>query len=120
MDTAGRAPLRGPHRAQRYPLHLPVRYCRASESQWHVGLTENISDSGAIIRSAAKVALHTRVTIVIALPSSPTTPGGWLIGEGEVVRTADAFSSTTEATFAVTIAEFTLARREDVPDIMAT
>jgi len=66
-----------------------------------------------IIRSAEAGVPHSRVTVVIELPSSDLTPGGWLIGEGTVVRTADAAGATPGSTFAV-IAAFELARREDV------
>lgn len=106
-------------RAQRYPLHLPVRYCCIGETQWHVGLTENISESGAVIR-ATEIAPppHTRVMIAIALPSGEAMPGGWLVGEGVVVRSADSFSSTTNATFAVTTAALTIARPEDLPEFI--
>ena len=57
-------------RAQRYPLNLPVQYRRAGETDWHAGITENISDSGAVIRTDEAMPPSTRVAIVIALPSS--------------------------------------------------
>jgi hypothetical protein len=86
---------------------------------WHAGFTENISESGVIIRSDdAGAAPHSRVTVVIALPSSDITPGGWLIGEGTVVRNAFSSAATPGLSFAVD-AEFELARREDVPDTIA-
>src|SRR5580693_43962 len=37
-----------PSRAQRFQLHLPLRYRRLGEQQWHVGTTENISRSGLL------------------------------------------------------------------------
>ena len=83
-----------------------------------MGLTENISDSGALIRSDEAGSPDSPVTVVIALPSSDITQGGWLIGEGTVVRNAASSAETPGSAFAV-IAAFALARREDVPDIIS-
>jgi len=81
-----------------------------------MGFSENISESGAFIRSDVARPPHSRVTVVIALPSSNLTPGGWLIGEGTVVRSVDVAPTARGSTFAV-MAAFALARRDDVPDL---
>ena len=109
-NLAGAEPPRRPRRAQRYALHLPVRYRLAGESRWHTGLTENISESGVSIRSHGATVSETRVTVVIALPSNDLMPGGCLIGDGTVVRAADA-PMAGGSTFAV-IAALKLARRD--------
>jgi hypothetical protein len=93
-----------------------VLYCHAGENQWHMGFSENISESGAIIRSGEARPPRSRVTIVIALPSSDVTPGGVLIGKGTVVRSADVSPTAPGSTFAV-MAAFALSRRKDLPDL---
>lgn len=103
-------------RAQRYPLKLPVQYRRVGETEWHAGITENISDSGAVIRTDEAVPPSTRVVIVIALPSSAALPGGRLTGEGTVVRRV----RSSARTFAVTVTGYTLARPENVLDSLIT
>ena len=40
-----------PTRAQRFQLHLPLRYRRLGEKQWHEGTTENISRSGMLFQA---------------------------------------------------------------------
>src|SRR5260370_24227784 len=40
-----------PSRAQRFQLHLPLRYRRLGEENWHEGTTENISRSGLLFEA---------------------------------------------------------------------
>jgi hypothetical protein len=84
----------------------------AGETGWHLGVTENISDSGAAIRAGESVAPATPLEIVISLPSIGSQPGGRLIGHGRVVRnfTTD---SATAAAFALSVTRFQLDRPED-------
>src|ERR1700757_4746552 len=48
---AARAKEVPPARAQRFQLHLPLRYRRLGEAQWHIGTTENISRSGLLFQA---------------------------------------------------------------------
>src|SRR5215472_649367 len=46
----GRQPY-PPSRAQRFQLHLPLKYRRLGEKLWHEGTTENISRSGMLFKA---------------------------------------------------------------------
>jgi len=87
-------------RAQRFDLHLPVWYRAMSETEWHVGVTETVSSTGALIRVEESVPATQPVHVVIALPSS----AGCLIGKGRIVRTAE--TDRQPATFAIGVGHF--------------
>jgi hypothetical protein len=88
-------------RAQRFELNLPVWYRTADETQWHSGVTEMVSASGAVVRAAARLLPARPVHIVIALPSV----AGCLIGAGRIVRTVET-NGQTVATFAIAVGHF--------------
>jgi two-component system cell cycle sensor histidine kinase/response regulator CckA len=76
-----------PSRAQRFSLHLPLRYRVVGEPRWRAGSTENISRSGLLFRAEEMVELNSRVEISLVLPAEI---GGLSATEvfckGEVVR----------------------------------
>jgi hypothetical protein len=112
MEQGDPAPLRGPGRAQRYALHLPVLFRRVGDADWQSGTTENLSDSGAVIRAATPLMPATRIEVIISLPSSATQPGGCLTGQGQVVRSFSPLPQGNESAFAVTFNQYRLERRE--------
>jgi hypothetical protein len=111
MELHQRTGSHGSGRAQRFTLHLPVLYRTPGQTGWHSGVTENISDSGAAIRTDESIAPATPLTVVISLPSIGSERGGRLIGEGRVVRNIRP-SSATAAAFALTVKRFQLDRSE--------
>src|ERR1700751_5725844 len=58
-----------PARAQRFQLHLPLRYRRLGEAQWHVGTTENISRSGLLFQSDDVLQPNSQLEINLVLPA---------------------------------------------------
>ena len=87
---AVRARENPPTRAQRFHLHLPLRYRRLGEQQWHVGTTENISRSGLLFQGDELLQPSSQLEINLVLPAeiaglSETE----VVCRGEVVRTIE-------------------------------
>jgi PAS domain S-box-containing protein len=75
-------------RAQRFQLHLPLKYRRLNEEKWHDGETRNISRSGLLFQAEDLLQPNVILEINLVLPSeiaglSPTE----VVCRGEVVRT---------------------------------
>ena len=75
-------------RAQRFQLHLPLKYRRLDEEKWHDGETRNISRSGLLFQAEDLLQPNVILEINLVLPSeiaglSPTE----VVCRGEVVRT---------------------------------
>ncbi len=75
-------------RAQRFQLHLPLKYRRLDEKKWHDGETQNISRSGLLFQAEDLLQPKVMLEINLVLPAeiaglSPTE----VICRGEVVRT---------------------------------
>jgi len=75
MNTQSATPLRAarareipPTRAQRFQLHLPLRYRRLGEKDWHVGTTENISRSGMLFEADEVLQPNSQLEINLVLP----------------------------------------------------
>jgi PAS domain S-box-containing protein len=76
-----------PSRAQRFQLHLPLRYRRLGEKSWHDGQTENISRSGMLFQADEPLQPTVQLEINLVLPAeiaglSETE----VVCRGEVVR----------------------------------
>ena len=97
-------------RAHRFDLCVPVWYKTANETEWHAGVTENISASGALIRADGPVVPTAPVVVAIALPPM----NGCLVGRGRIVRTVEAPADSSLATFAVAVKRYRIDRYESV------
>jgi PilZ domain len=96
-------------RAERFAIQVPVRYRTTGETQWHDGITVNVSASGAEIvgelpESAG--ASGASVLVVILLPPA----AGCLTGRGRVVRTTTPCVSAAAPHFAITVPRYELER----------
>jgi DNA-binding response OmpR family regulator len=74
-------------RAQRFQLHLPLKYRRLDEEQWHAGETKNISRSGMLFQAEDALQPNVILEINLVLPAeiaglSPTE----VVCRGEIVR----------------------------------
>lgn len=79
-----------PFRAQRFQLHLPLKYRQLGQNNWRSGTTENISRSGLLFHAEEALAPNALVEINLVLP--PEIAGlsaAEVVCRGEVVRTAD-------------------------------
>jgi len=85
-----------PSRAQRFQLHLPLRYRRLGEKEWHTGQTQNISRSGMLFQADELLQPSSQLEINLVLPAeiaglSETE----VVCRGEVVRTIEGEEGTT-------------------------
>ena len=77
-----------PTRAQRFQLHLPLRYRRLGENAWHQGTTENISRSGMLFTADEMLQPSVQLEINLVLPAELAGLSATeVVCRGEVVRT---------------------------------
>jgi len=87
---AARAREIPPTRAQRFQLHLPLRYRRLGEKQWHEGKTENISRSGMLFQADEALQPSSQLEINLVLPAEIAGLSATeVVCRGEVVRTVE-------------------------------
>ena len=96
-----------PMRAQRFQLHLPLRYRRLGETNWHVGKTENISRSGLLFEADEALQPSAQLEINLVLPAeiaglSETE----VVCRGEVVRTVEPNEKTLHPALAARILQY--------------
>jgi len=74
-------------RAQRFNLHLPLKYRLVGEGDWRKGTTENISRSGMLFRAEEMVSPNAMLEISIVLPAEIAgLSAAEVVCRGEVVR----------------------------------
>jgi len=96
-----------PSRAQRFQLHLPLRYRRVGDKQWHIGTTENISRSGMLFQADQLLPPSVQVEINLVLPAeiaglSETE----VVCRGEVVRAVESPDANMNAELAARILQY--------------
>jgi CheY-like chemotaxis protein len=96
-----------PSRAQRFQLHLPLRYRRLGEQKWHIGTTENISRSGMLFEADEVLQPSSQLEINLVLPAeiaglSETE----VVCRGEVVRTIERRGETLSPALAARILQY--------------
>src|SRR5579859_1047927 len=102
-----RAKKPAPARAQRFQLHLPLRYRRLGEKQWHIGTTENISRSGMLFQADQLLSPSVQLEINLVLP--PEIAGlseTEVVCRGEVVRAVETPDATVSAELAARILQY--------------
>jgi hypothetical protein len=76
-----------PSRAQRFQLHLPLRYRRLGEKNWHDGQTQNISRSGMLFQADEPLQPAVQLEINLVLPAEIAGLSATeVVCRGEVVR----------------------------------
>ncbi|MGC2473764.1 MAG: ATP-binding protein [Candidatus Sulfotelmatobacter sp.] len=94
-------------RAQRFQLHLPLRYRRLGETDWHVGTTENISRSGLLFQADDVLQPNAQLEINLVLPQEIAGLSGTeVVCRGEVVRTVDRQGGTMSPALAARILQY--------------
>ncbi|MDR3727272.1 MAG: hypothetical protein P4K86_09550 [Terracidiphilus sp.] len=74
-------------RAQRFPIHAPLRYCIRGEKQWREGILENISITGLLFKGAFLVERNTSIELNIVLPARPANAqGARIVCQGTILR----------------------------------
>jgi CheY-like chemotaxis protein len=96
-----------PFRAQRFNLHLPLRYRKVGEEAWRQGTTANISRSGLLFKAEEVLQPNVQLEINLVLPAeiaglSPTE----VVCRGEVVRSVEGEGSSTSPELAAKILQY--------------
>jgi PAS domain S-box-containing protein len=94
-------------RAQRFNLHLPLRYRQLGEQGWRQGTTSNISRSGLLFNAEEVLQPNVQLEINLVLPAeiaglSPTE----VVCRGEVVRAVDSEGASTSPSLAAKILQY--------------
>lgn len=77
-------------RAQRFQLHLPLKYRRLDEDRWHSGETRNISRSGLLFEAEDILQPNVILEINLVLPSEIAGLSATeVVCRGEIVRAVD-------------------------------
>jgi len=98
---------RSKRRATRFALNLPLRYRVRGDVAWSYGMTENISCSGALVRTGRAAGLATPVELEVVLPGTDEG-GARVIGHGSVTRAPGSIGGDHE--IAMSIDEYELIR----------
>jgi PAS domain S-box-containing protein len=94
-------------RAQRFNLHLPLRYREVGEQGWRQGTTANISRSGLLFDAEEVLQPNAQLEINLVLPAeiaglSPTE----VVCRGEVVRSVEGEGAATSPSLAAKILQY--------------
>jgi PAS domain S-box-containing protein len=96
-----------PTRAQRFQLHLPLRYRRLGETRWCTGTTENISRSGMLFKGEEALQPSSQLEISLVLPAEIAGLSATeVVCRGEVVRTVTPDAETMSPALAARILQY--------------
>jgi len=103
-------------RAERFQLHLPLKYRRLDEERWHNGETKNISRSGMLFQAEDLLQPNVILEINLVLPAeiaglSPTE----VICKGEVVRTVESNGKQMPPALAARILQYHFQHGSQLP-----
>jgi PAS domain S-box-containing protein len=103
-------------RAQRFQLHLPLKYRRLDEESWHNGETKNISRSGLLFQAEDLLQPNVILEINLVLPAeiaglSPTE----VVCKGEVVRTVESNGDKMPPALAAKILQYHFQHGSQLP-----
>ena len=106
-----------PFRAQRFNLHLPLRYRKVGEQSWRNGTTENISRSGLLFQAEEMLQPSVQLEINLVLPAeiaglSPTE----VVCRGEVVRAIQPGDPKLSPALAAKILQYHFQHGSHVPE----
>jgi len=94
-------------RAQRFQLHLPLRYRRVGESNWREGTTENISRSGMLFKTEEVLQPSSQLEINLVLPAEIAGLSATeVVCRGEVVRSIAPQGGTVSPALAARILQY--------------
>jgi CheY-like chemotaxis protein len=94
-------------RAQRFNLHLPLRYRPVGEQSWRKGTTENISRSGMLFHAEENLQPNMQLEINLVLPIEIAGLAATeVVCRGEVVRTVEAPGSKVMPALAAKILQY--------------
>jgi len=102
------------NRAQRFDLHLPVRYRADSDGDWHKGTIKNISRSGVLFLAEDWAEPRSHLELALLLPKEAGVDrAGEVICRGTVIRAERGTSGDGSFLIAVRISHYRLVRPPD-------
>ena len=102
-----RVKLTSPFRAQRFNLHLPMKYRLLGEDGWHRGTTENISRSGLLFQAEEAIPATAQLEINLVLPAEIAgLAAAEVVCRGEIVRSVQGDSSQVHPALAAKILQY--------------
>jgi PAS domain S-box-containing protein len=121
--SAGQAQIRAreklssPFRAERFKLHLPLKYRQIGENDWRQGTTENISRSGMLFRAEELIPTNAQLEINLVLPAEIAgLSAAEVVCRGEVVRTMEAETPTMHPALAAKILQYRFQHGSQIPE----
>ena len=116
MQSRSRSRM-APFRAQRFNLHLPLKYRQLGEDDWRAGTTENISRSGVLFRVEDLMPANAQVEISLILPAEIAgLSAAEVVCRGEVVRTIEPNGSTLGPALAAKILQYHFQHGAQIPE----
>jgi len=106
-----------PVRAQRFNLHLPLKYRMIGEDDWRAGMTENISRSGLLFRVEETVPTNAQLEINLVLPAEIAgLAAAEVVCRGEVVRSVQAEAPMLNPALAARILQYHFQHGPRIPE----
>lgn len=102
-----RQKMTSPFRAQRFDLHLPLKYRLVGENDWRQGTTENISRSGVLFRAQESIPTSAQLEINLVLPAEIAgLSAAEVVCRGEIVRAISPETPATNPAIAAKILQY--------------
>ncbi len=96
-----------PFRAQRFNLHLPMKYRQVGEQDWREATTENISRSGLLFQADEELSPNAQLEINLVLPAEIAgLSSAEVVCRGEIVRAQDAGQKAHSTAMAAKILQY--------------
>ena len=115
QKSAARGRL-SPFRAQRFNLHLPLKYRPLGEPEWIAGTTENISRSGMLFRGEEPISPNVQVEIYLVLPAEIAgLASAEVVCRGEVVRSVAGETPSMSPALAAKILQYHFHHGDQIP-----
>jgi PAS domain S-box-containing protein len=112
-----REKLTSPFRAQRFNLHLPVKYRLLGQDEWRKGTTENISRSGMLFRAEEMIPANAQLEIYLVLPAEIAgLSAAEVVCRGEIVRAMAPDQSAMHPAVAAKILQYHFQHGSQVPN----
>ncbi|HVO82135.1 MAG TPA: ATP-binding protein [Terriglobales bacterium] len=106
-----------PFRAQRFNLHLPLKYRLLGENDWRNGTTENISRSGMLFRAEEIIPPQAQLEINLVLPAEIAgLSAAEVVCRGEVVRALKPETPTMHPALAAKILQYHFQHGSQIPE----
>ena len=114
LDARSGVALGEKTRAQRFELHIPLRYRADSEGNWHRGTTRNISRSGVLFQGEDWAEPRSPLEMMLVLPKEKGVErAAEVVCRGTVMRSERRASDEGGPLIAIRISHYRLIRPQD-------